>query len=115
MDALSAFHLLNSSVSFFFFLFRDDRCKTGVLGSGDSSNEDGDSNSRKSPDDSLYRLDVKSEATHPLVDQQPTTSQHHPEQQPFRFSLDTTLSHHHLSPSNMSDLELRMAADYQSL
>nr|CEH19761.1 Cs-six1 b [Cupiennius salei] len=94
-----------------------DRCKSGGLGSGDSSNEDGDSNSRKSPDDSLYRLDVKSEAL--LAAEQPTTSHHQqpPPQQPqpqqFRFSIDAMP--HHLSPSNMSDLELRMVADYQSL
>ena len=117
-------YLKNLLFYIYFSFFRDilggDRCKSGGLGSGDSSNEDGDSNSRKSPDDSLYRLDIKSESH--LPNEQPTTSHHHqqqlppqqqPQQQLFRFSIDTMP--HQLSPSSMSDLELRMVADYQSL
>lgn len=84
-----------------------DRCKSGVLGSGDSSNDD--SNSRKSPDDST-NLFLKSEAHH----HQPTTSNDPPQQQQqFRFSIDPMT--HHLSPSSMGDIELRMVTDYQSL
>lgn len=85
----------------------NDRCKSEGLASGDSSNEEGDSNSRKSPDDSLYRLDVKAEQSLDSSQQPPPLQQ----QQSFRFSMEP----HHQSLSNMSDLEMQMLADYQSL
>ncbi|KFM62344.1 Homeobox protein SIX1, partial [Stegodyphus mimosarum] len=97
-----------------------ERCKGSGMGSGDSSNEDGDSNSRKSPDDSLYPLDIKSESHHSSrIEDQATTSHHQQlpgqQQQQFRFSNVLDAMPHHISSSAMSDLELRMVADYQSL
>ncbi|GFQ88692.1 homeobox protein six1a [Trichonephila clavata] len=96
-------------------------CKAGGAAS-DSFNEDGDSNSRKSPDDSLYRVDVKSEANHSSrAEDQATTShqlQQHPNQQhqQFRFSNVLDSLPHHLSSPTMNDLEMRMVVgEYQSL
>ncbi|XP_055945445.1 homeobox protein six1-like [Argiope bruennichi] len=96
-------------------------CKTGGTAS-DSFNEDGDSNSRKSPDDSLYRIDVKTEANHSSrAEDQATTShqlQQHPNQQhqQFRFSNVLDSLPHHLGSPTMNDLEMRMVVgDYQSL
>ncbi|GFU59337.1 uncharacterized protein TNCV_4198561 [Trichonephila clavipes] len=96
-------------------------CKVGGAAS-DSFNEDGDSNSRKSPDDSLYRVDVKSEANHSSrAEDQATTShqlQQHPNQQhqQFRFSNVLDSLPHHLSSPSMNDLEMRMVVgEYQSL
>ncbi|GIX77452.1 uncharacterized protein CEXT_139881 [Caerostris extrusa] len=94
-------------------------CKTGGTAS-DSFNEDGDSNSRKTPDDSMYR-DIKSEVNHSSrVEDQATTSHQlqHPNQQhqQFRFSNVLDSLPHHLSPPSINDLEMRMVVgDYQSL
>ncbi|XP_054710481.1 homeobox protein SIX1-like [Uloborus diversus] len=95
-----------------------DRCKSNGLGSGDSSNDDADSNSRKSLDDSLYQLDIKAEGHPSRMEDQPTTSHHQQQpnsQQQFRFANVLDSLPHHINQSSMSDLELRMVADYQSL
>ncbi|XP_015903690.1 homeobox protein six1 [Parasteatoda tepidariorum] len=96
-----------------------DQGKAGGTGS-DSFNEDNDSNSRKSPDDSLYQLDIKPEGNHSShLDDQPTTSQHQQNQlqQQFRFSTVLDSMQNHVNSSTINDLvELRLAVgEYQNL